>query len=119
MGRSTKPRDVFNPSDSESLAWDTRKRLIELTKAFEGLQINKTRWTNLSHILSKQRKEFSALRREIATLQQMMFNMTERFSPKFDNIPLRAKLYLSRTTTSEREEVSIKDLKTIRKIINA
>jgi len=55
----------------------------------------------------------------VATLQQMMFNMTERFSPKFDNIPLRAKLYLSRTTTSEREEVDIKDIKTIRKFLHA
>jgi hypothetical protein len=55
----------------------------------------------------------------IATLQQMMFNMTERFSHKFDNIPLRAKLYLSRTTTSEREEVDVKDIKTIRKFIHA
>lgn len=53
----------------------------------------------------------------IATLQQMMYNMTERFSPLFDNIPLRAKLYLSRTTTAEREEVDPTDLKTIRKYL--
>jgi hypothetical protein len=33
----------------------------------------------------------------IATLQQMMEAMTSKFSPYFDNIPLRAKLYLSRT----------------------
>jgi len=72
MARSLKPRDVFNPSDAESLAWDTRKRLIELTKAFEGLQINKTRWMNLASILSEQRKTLSALRREIATLQHVI-----------------------------------------------
>jgi hypothetical protein len=72
MARSLKPRDVFNPSDAESLAWDTRKQLVALTKAFESLQINKTRWLNLTDILSKQRKEFSALRREIATLQHVV-----------------------------------------------
>lgn len=55
----------------------------------------------------------------IATLQQLYYNMTEKFSPLFDNIPLRAKLYLSRTTTADREEVDIKDLKTIRRFINA
>jgi hypothetical protein len=53
----------------------------------------------------------------IATLQQLMFNMTKRFSPLFDNIPLRAKLYLSRTTCSEREEVSIDDHRTITKYL--
>lgn len=45
----------------------------------------------------------------LATLQKLMFNMTDRFSPKFDNIPLRAKLYLSRTTAKEAEEVFIED----------
>lgn len=53
----------------------------------------------------------------IATLQQMMFNMTEKFSDHFDGIPLRAKLYLSRTTTNERVEVNPNDLKTIRKFL--
>jgi hypothetical protein len=53
----------------------------------------------------------------VATLQQLMYNMTDKFSPMFDNIPLRAKLYLSRTTTAEREEVDIGDLKTIRKYL--
>lgn len=53
----------------------------------------------------------------IATLQQIMYVMTKKFSPLFDNIPLRAKLYLSRTTTVAREEVDITDLKTIRKFI--
>ena len=67
-----KPTDHFDPSDAESLAWDTRKQLINLTKAFESLQINKTRWLNLTHVLSKQRKELSALRREIATLQHVV-----------------------------------------------
>lgn len=50
----------------------------------------------------------------IATLQQMMFNMTDKFSSYFDDIPLRAKMYLSRTTTSEREEVNIRDIKRIK-----
>lgn len=45
----------------------------------------------------------------LTILQELMFNMTEKFSPKFDNIPLRAKLYLSRTTCEEREEVDIQD----------
>jgi len=45
----------------------------------------------------------------VAALQKLMYNMTDKFSPKFDNIPLRAKLYLSRTTCHEAEEVSIND----------
>lgn len=45
----------------------------------------------------------------IATLQELMFNMTDRFSSKFDNIPLRAKLYLSRTTCNDAEETDIRD----------
>ena len=53
----------------------------------------------------------------IATLQQLVYNMTDKFSHKFDGIPLRAKLYLSRTYTSERIEVDIKDTKTIRKML--
>jgi hypothetical protein len=53
----------------------------------------------------------------VATLQQMMFNMTEKFSDRFDGIPLRAKLYLSRTTTVERIEVNPNDIKTIRKLL--
>lgn len=44
-----------------------------------------------------------------AALQELMYNMTDRFSPKFDNIPLRAKMYLSRTTCHEAEEVDIND----------
>lgn len=44
-----------------------------------------------------------------AMLQELMYNMTDRFSPNFDNIPLRAKLYLSRTTAGEAEEVDIND----------
>lgn len=55
----------------------------------------------------------------VATLQQMMFNMTEKFSDRFDGIPLRAKLYLSRGYTTDRVEVNPNDIKTIRKIINA
>ena len=30
-----------------------------------------------------------------AIISELMYNMTEKFSPKFDNIPLRSKLYLS------------------------
>lgn len=45
----------------------------------------------------------------VEVLEKLMFNMQERFSPKFDNIPLRAKLYLSRTTCEEAEEVAITD----------
>lgn len=42
-------------------------------------------------------------------LQELMVNMTDRFSPKFDNIPLRAKLFLSRTTCYEAKETDIRD----------
>lgn len=49
----------------------------------------------------------------VAALQDLMFNMTDRFSSKFDNIPLRAKLYLSRTTCYDAEEVDITDRKKI------
>lgn len=38
-------------------------------------------------------------------LQKLMYNMTEKFSYKFDDIPLRAKLYLSKTTASQVIEV--------------
>lgn len=44
-----------------------------------------------------------------ATLQKMMWNMTTKFSPKFDNIPLRAKLYLSKTSAYEPREFDITD----------
>lgn len=50
----------------------------------------------------------------IAILQTLMHNMTDRFSPRFDNIPLRAKLYLSRTTAKEAEEVKITDIERIK-----
>jgi hypothetical protein len=56
--------------------------------------------------------------RIIATLQKLMYNMTDKFSPMFDNIPLRAKLYLSRTTADEAEEVSINDTAKIRSYLN-
>ena len=38
-----------------------------------------------------------------------MYNMTDLFSPKFAGIPLRAKMYLSRTNTFEHEEIDIND----------
>lgn len=51
-----------------------------------------------------------------ATLQELMSNMTEKFSPRFDNIPLRAKLYLSRTTCYEAEEIEITNTDSIWKL---
>jgi hypothetical protein len=53
----------------------------------------------------------------VATLQQMMEAMTSRFSSFFDNIPLRAKLYLSTTTTNDRQEVDIRNIEIIKEII--
>lgn len=53
----------------------------------------------------------------LTMLQELMFNMTDRFSPKFDGIPLRAKLYLSRTTTHEAEETDIRDEEKIRSFL--
>lgn len=53
----------------------------------------------------------------IATLQELYWNMTGMFSPKFDNIPLRAKMYLSRTTEADKEEVNPFDTKTIMKFL--
>lgn len=47
-------------------------------------------------------------------LDELMSNMTKKFSLKFDNIPLRAKLYLSRTTAAEHEEVKISNTNRIR-----
>lgn len=51
----------------------------------------------------------------LQALQRMHHNMTKKFSHLFDNIPLRSKMYLSRTTASDhdREEVDINDTKTI------
>ena len=36
--------------------------------------------------------------------EELMSNMTDKFSPLFDNIPLRAKLYLSKTNAHDRIE---------------
>lgn len=41
-----------------------------------------------------------------AILQDFQYNATKRFSSKFDNIPLRSKLYLSRTTAADRIEIT-------------
>lgn len=54
----------------------------------------------------------------VATLKELMHNMTDRFSPKFDSIPLRAKLYLSRTTCHEASETDICDEETIRSFLS-
>lgn len=43
----------------------------------------------------------------LVTLRRLLFVMTEQFSPLFGNIPLRAKLYLSRTTAEAAEEVNL------------
>lgn len=40
-------------------------------------------------------------------LGRLMYNMTKKFSYKFDSIPLRAKLYLSTTTAAEAQEVDL------------
>jgi DNA polymerase I-like protein with 3'-5' exonuclease and polymerase domains len=46
-------------------------------------------------------------RRIIDTLTQLMYNMTELYSPLFDGIPLRAKLKLSRTYATDAEEFDV------------
>lgn len=51
-------------------------------------------------------------------LQRMNYNMTERFSPLFDNIPLRSKMYLSRTNANEAEEIDISNTKRIIEFCN-
>ena len=53
----------------------------------------------------------------VATLQQMMEAMTTQFSHHFDGIPLRAKLYLSTTTTNDRIEVDIRNIEEIKEMI--
>ena len=54
--------------------------------------------------------------RIFAILQKIMFNMTEKFSDKFDNIPLRAKLYLSRKNAAERIEIKTLTYKQVKEI---
>lgn len=51
-------------------------------------------------------------------LQKMNLNMTKKFSHYFDDIPLRSKMYLSRTTAAEAIECDIKNTKKILEIIN-
>lgn len=51
-------------------------------------------------------------------LQKMYWNMTEKFTPLFDNIPLRAKIYLSKTTEAQKIECDIHDTNKILTIIN-
>lgn len=51
-------------------------------------------------------------------LQKLNYNMTDRFSHKFDNIPLRAKLYLSKTSADRAIECNINDTRRIFTIIN-
>lgn len=56
--------------------------------------------------------------RILQLLQNMNRNMTEKFSPAFDNIPLRSKMYLSKTTAYDAIECDIKDTNKILTIIN-
>src|SRR5690606_33120406 len=56
-------------------------------------------------------------RRILQLLQKLMHNMTDKFSPKFDGIPLRAKLYLARTNVADRIKVAINDHETILEIL--
>lgn len=56
-----------------------------------------------------------------ATLQELMYNMTKRFSPRFDNIPLRAKMYLSRDyepSDKTKKEVNLNDPSTYEKFLS-
>lgn len=41
-------------------------------------------------------------------LEELMFNMTDKYSPRFDDIPIRAKLSLSRTNVAEAIELDMK-----------
>jgi hypothetical protein len=50
-------------------------------------------------------------------LTEMNFNMTKKFTSKFGGIPLRAKMYLSKTTAAKHIEVDINDKKAIKTII--
>lgn len=50
-------------------------------------------------------------------MQKMNFNMSEKFSGKFDDIPLRAKLYLSKTNKKKKIECDINDHEKILTII--
>lgn len=50
-------------------------------------------------------------------MQRLHFNMTEKFSSRFDDIPLRAKLYLSKTTATKAIECDIHDTNKILTII--
>lgn len=54
--------------------------------------------------------------RIFAILQEIMFNMGPKFSHKFDGIPLRAKLYLSRTNGAAKEEIKKLTLQKIKEI---
>lgn len=51
-------------------------------------------------------------------LRELMQNMTTKYSPKFDNIPLRAKLYLSRTTAAQATEVDLTKPETYERYFN-
>lgn len=51
-------------------------------------------------------------------LQTMQRNMTEKFSHKFDGIPLRAKCYLTKTNNKKAIEVNLNKPKQILQIIN-
>ncbi len=56
--------------------------------------------------------------RIVDMLKELMYNMTDKYSHKFDNIPLRAKLYLSKTTAAKHIEIDISNERGIKTIIN-
>lgn len=56
--------------------------------------------------------------RILELLSELMFNMTEMFSPYFDDIPIRAKLSLSRTNVADAVELDlIKDRNQIKEML--
>lgn len=74
--------------------------------------------TNVGPLVSTTHDENTGLLRldlgeEVITLilQEMMLNMTTKFEPKFDGIPLRAKLYLTTTNWYDRKNHEQKNWK--------
>ena len=55
----------------------------------------------------------------LLTLRRMYFVMTEMFSPLFDNIPLRAKVYLSRTNAKAAKQIDLDKPETYEQYIRA
>lgn len=53
----------------------------------------------------------------VCILEELLDNMTKKFSYKFDNIPLRAKLYMSVTNVADKKKYEIKKIHEIPNII--